>query len=91
LTPSSWFSAHGDSSVQILTEDGERIFCRAWRRSADSGRDPVLAVLPASERPSPGSLDRLSHEYGLRDELDSVWAVRPLELGRDHGRPVLLI
>jgi hypothetical protein len=29
-------------------------------------------VLPATERPSPSSLDRLAHEYGLKDELDGL-------------------
>jgi hypothetical protein len=54
-------------------------------------RSGVLAVVPASERPTPRSLDRLAHEYGLKDELDGAWAVRPLSLVRERGQTVLLL
>ena len=51
----------------------------------------VLVVLPAVDRPSRSSLDRLTHEFGLKDELDEEWAVRPLELVRDGDRTVLML
>ena len=51
----------------------------------------VLAVLPAAEHPTPATLDRLAHEYGLKDELDGAWAVRPLELIRERGRTMLVL
>ena len=51
----------------------------------------ALIVLPAGERPSPASLDRLAHEYELKDELDDAWAARPLELVREHGRTMLVL
>ena len=91
MSPSIWFDADGDRSFGVLWEDGDRVFCRARRQSANGDRDAVLAVLPASEHPTPASLDRLTHEYGLKDELDAAWAARPLELVRDHGRTVLLL
>ena len=34
----------------------------------------ALVILPAAERPSRFSLDRLTHEFGLKDELDEAWA-----------------
>jgi len=74
-----------------LWEGGDRVFCRAWRQSANDDREPVLAVLPAEEHPTPGSLDRFAHEYGLKDELGGVWALRPLELARDRGRTILVL
>ena len=80
-----------DSNVQVLWEDGERVFCRRWRKDADGDRNAVLAVLLAAEHPTPGSLDRLTHEYGLRDDLDGAWAVRPLELVRERGRIMLVL
>jgi len=49
------------------------------------------AVLPATEHPTPATLDRLAHEYGLKDELDAGWAARPLELIREGGRTILLV
>jgi PAS domain S-box-containing protein len=72
-------------------QDGERILCRGWRDGADGGRRAVLAVLPAAEHPTPPSLDRLAHEYGLKDELDGTWAARPLELVRERGRTMLVL
>ena len=51
----------------------------------------MLVVLPAAERPLPASLDRLAHEYELRDELESVWAARPLALSIERGRTALLL
>jgi PAS domain S-box-containing protein len=38
----------------------------------------------------PGLVDRLAHEYALKDELDGRSAVRPLALVREHGRTMLL-
>jgi len=51
----------------------------------------VLALLPASEQPTPATLDRITHEYSFKDELDSTWAVRPLELVRDRGQAILVL
>jgi serine/threonine protein kinase len=89
--PSSRFSANGTGGLDILSEHGGLAFCRGWRDSAEGRRDGVLVMLPASEQPTPATLDRISHEYSLRDELDGAWAVRPLELLKDRGRTVLTL
>src|SRR3984893_12429252 len=78
--------AGGASSFAVLGEDGERVLCRGWRENAGGDRTAVLAVLSASEHPTPGLVDRLAHEHGLKDELDGRSAVRPLALGREQGR-----
>src|SRR5277367_4680522 len=80
-----------DESFKVLSEDGEPIFCRGSRLGADGSRRTVLAVLVAPGQSPPSILDRLSHEYGLKDELDGAWAVRPLELLREHGRTMLVL
>ena len=80
-----------DESFQVLSEDGDPIFCRASRLDADGRRNTVLAALVTAEDPPPYILDRLAHEYGLKDELDSSWAVRPLEVVREHGRTMLVL
>ena len=91
MNPFFQFGADGRSDLHFLWEDGERIFYR-WRRpEGASGRSAVLAVLPAAERPSPAALDRLAHEYELRDELDGAWATRPLALAHEGGRTALLL
>src|ERR1700738_3389751 len=86
----SWSGAGGVSGLQILWEDGGRVFCRGESR-ANGYRTPVLAVLPAAEHPTPATLERLAREYELKDELDGAWAVRPLELVRDRGRIMLVL
>jgi len=88
MNPSSWVGSGGQSGLQVLWEDGERLFCRGWR---DGSQDPVLAVLPVAEHPTPGSLNCLTHEYGLKDDLDAAWAVRPLDLVRERGRTILVL
>jgi PAS domain S-box-containing protein len=80
-----------DSSLQVLWEDGERVFCRRWRDGVDGDRNAVLAVHLAAEHPTPGSLNRLAHEYGLKHDLDDAWAVPPLELARERGRTILVL
>ena len=92
MNRSSWTGAGGqDSLPEVLWEDGERVLCRTWRDGADGDRHAVLLVLPAADHPTPGSLDRLTHEYGLKEHLDSAWAVRPLELVREGGRTTLVL
>ena len=91
MDPFSRFDVEGGRNFQILWEDGECVFSRAWRQSAKGYRDTVLAVSPAGEHPIPAIVDRLTHEYGLKDALEGSWAALPLELGRHHGRTMLLL
>ena len=81
----------GDSESHILWESGDCIFYRRWHPGAHGHRGAVLAVVPAAAQPTPAILDRLAHEYDLRDELDGAWAVRPLELVRERGRTMLVL
>ena len=83
--------AHSDGSSQVLWEDGERVFSRGWRLDDNGNRLAVLLVAPAAGHPSRSRLDRLTHEYELKDELDRAWAARPLALMRDAGRTVLVL
>ena len=78
---------------------------RQWPRGAgrtvtassaeDGAFAPMAAAkarlsLPAAEHPQL-SLDRLAHEFSLKDELDGAWAVRPLELVRERGLTMLVL
>ena len=80
-----------DNGYQVLWEDDERVFRRGWLLGEDGGRSPVLVVQPVAGRPSPSSLDRLIHEFGLKEVLDGAWAVRPLQIVRDAGRTMLVL
>ena len=89
---SSQFRVHGIGGLEVLSEDNSGlVFCRGWRDSAEGRRNGVLVLHPASEQPTPAAVDRLTHEYSLKDELVSAWAVRPLELVRDRGQTILVL
>ncbi|MBW9063062.1 AAA family ATPase [Rhizobium herbae] len=77
--------------MDVLWEDGDRVFHRERRRGADGKWNRVLVLLPTLEHPTPSSLERLDHEYGLKDELDSAWAARPIELVREGSRTMLVL
>src|SRR5215468_3319337 len=64
----------------------------------DRGRQPgsadapsVLLLSPVAIQPALGTLDRIEHQFALRDELDSAWAVRPLALSQYRGQPALVL
>ena len=91
MLPHSQNVAYPDCGSQVLWEDGERVLSRDWRLDDNGKRRAVLLVTPAADHPSRSSLERLTHEYELKDELDGTWAVRPLELVRDAGRTMLVL
>ncbi|MCK1525132.1 ATP-binding sensor histidine kinase [Bradyrhizobium sp. 17] len=82
---------YSDGGSEVLWEDGERVFSRGWRLDDNGNRLAVLLVAPAADHPARARLDRLTHEYELKDELDGAWAARPLALMRDAGRTVLVL
>src|ERR1700747_3715450 len=74
---------------ETLREDEGLAFYRGRR---DDGELPaILSLAPVSEHPDPAILERLEHEYSLRDELDSDWAARPLALALREVRPILIL
>ncbi|WP_456656121.1 ATP-binding protein [Bradyrhizobium sp. JR3.5] len=78
-------------SLDILSEESGLVLRRGWREDTEGESGDVLIVFPASEQPTPASLDRIVREYSFKDELDSKWAARPLELVRDGGRTILVL
>src|SRR5262245_48647282 len=85
------FAEIANGSFHVAWKDGERVFCRGWHKESDGSLVAVLAVRPCSEHPHPATLDRFTHEYGLKDKLDGAWAARPLELIREGGRNILVL
>src|SRR5215813_5699019 len=81
---------YSDDGSHVLWEDGDRVFRRGWRLD-DNGKRAVLLVMPAADQPSRSSLDHLTHEYELKDELDDAWAVRALDFVHDGGRTMLVL
>jgi hypothetical protein len=68
-----------------------RMLCRGSRAIAERNSAAALMTLPAAEHSSPARLERLVHDYRLKDELDGSWAMRPLELAREAGRSLLVL
>lgn len=91
LTRKVGLSTDDNKGLQILWQDGERVFCRGWRPGDDGKLRAVMVVLPAGEHPSPGILARFAHEYALKDELDASWAVPPLELLHESASIMLVL
>jgi PAS domain S-box-containing protein len=74
--------------LEMLRDDGDF----ALYRGRQEGKAlPVLLLAPVAERVVPESLHRLEHEYSLAGQLDSSWAARPLELGQNNGRVMLVL
>src|SRR6267143_2511650 len=78
--------------LEPLRQDGEFILYRGLRQSqTGESFSATLALSPVMERPAPGSLRKIEHEFSLKEELDPAWAFRPLALTRDQGRTMLLL
>jgi hypothetical protein len=86
---SSRLGPNGFGGLEMLSEDSSFVFRRGRRDSAEGGRNAVLVVFPAPEQPDSATLDRLAHEHSLKEEPDSTWVARLLELAPDRGRTVL--
>jgi serine/threonine protein kinase len=91
MVPHSQNVAYLDSGSQVLWKDRERVFHRGWRLGDDGKHCAVLLVASAADHPSRSTLDHFRHEYELKDELDSTWAARPLELVREANRTMLVL
>jgi PAS domain S-box-containing protein len=79
-------------SLEVLWEDPDRIFCKLRRDDVGSHRHAFIPVFHSdAEHPTPESINRLTHEYDLKDYLDSAWALRPVELVRERGRIMLVV
>src|SRR5262245_40033561 len=90
MSQPSLTSGREDETLDVLWDDGERLYRRVWRNTGD-GRQEFLVAQPGAEQPTPAAVNRLAHEYGLKDDLDRSWAVRPLELVHVHGQTLLLL
>src|SRR6516165_9918047 len=75
--------------LEPLREDEEFILSQGRPRRAEA--PSVLLLAPTSTRPAPESLQKIDHEYSLRSELDSAWAVRPLALSERDAQISLVL
>jgi len=75
-----------DEVRERLGEDEEFILY-----GARAGVPSVLLLIPASTWPTLETLKKIEHEYSLRDELESGWAVRPVTLTEQRGQTMLVL
>jgi PAS domain S-box-containing protein len=74
--------------ASTLRLDGEYLLLRG---NADKQSKPVLVLATASDQPSPRSIERLKHEYALRNDLDPAWAAKPLTIEQELGHTLLVL
>ncbi|MDM0022316.1 trifunctional serine/threonine-protein kinase/ATP-binding protein/sensor histidine kinase [Variovorax saccharolyticus] len=86
--PPPFRAVDNDVGAQVLRKDAERAFCQLDRAGKRYAFIPATAF---DERPSPESLARIVHEFGLREHLDGAWALRPLELVREGGQVLMVV
>jgi len=78
-------------SADVLWEDAERVFCRLRRDDAKGDRYAFMPTRSGAEHPTLQGTRRLTHEYELKDDLEAAWALRPVELVREHGQTTLFV
>jgi PAS domain S-box-containing protein len=75
-----------------LRQDGEFLLSRGRpQRRTDGNSSSILTLASVGEYPTPASLRQLEHEYTLQGHLEPAWAVRPLALIQQQGRPLLVL
>jgi PAS domain S-box-containing protein len=80
-----------NNSREVLWEDAERVFCRLSGKDAEGPRHAFVPILAGAEHPTLESLNRLAHEYELKDYLEGAWALRPVELVREPAQMMLVV
>jgi len=70
-------------ALQPLREDEEFILYRGRPTQAEASS--VLLLAPALRHPALETLEKINHEYALRSELGTTWAVRPRDIGGPSG------
>jgi PAS domain S-box-containing protein len=76
--------------LEALRKDEEFVLYRG-EYSNQPGSPSMLLLAPASLQPGLETLRKIEHEYSLRDELDSAWAVRSLALSEQRGQTMLVL
>ena len=84
------FAELSQYALEVLRRDEEFILYRGENRD-QSGSSSVLLLAPVSTQPSPETLRKLEYEFSLRNDLDSIWAIRPQAMSEQSGRAMLVL
>ncbi|NHL69183.1 AAA family ATPase [Burkholderia ambifaria] len=79
-----------DTAPSVIPEDDGISHSRACITNGEGRRIPVVVARPRRGASSTIAVEHLLNEYRMREQLDSAWALRPLELQR-QGDSVALI
>ncbi|HWW85137.1 MAG TPA: AAA family ATPase, partial [Vicinamibacterales bacterium] len=82
------FAGRTAHRLDVILEDGEFVLGRSVDAALPSRS--TLVVIPRQEHPQPHVVRMLEHELSLREQLNPMWAVRPVALTTREGRPALL-
>ncbi len=73
---------------ETLREDGE---FNLYRGRRPGNGEPILMLVPGDSQQTETGSGRLEHEYSLADQLEPMWALRPLAMAQHKGRATLLL
>src|SRR4029077_11925114 len=74
-------------AFDALQSDGDFVLSRGRERtSATSHRRSILIKTTRSEQLRPETVRIMEHEFSLRAEVDSTWAIGPLNPTQNRGR-----
>src|SRR5262249_3896826 len=76
-------------TLHPLREDEELVLYRGRPRLAEASS--ILLLTPAAKCPRLETLEKINHEYALKDELDETWAVCPRDLSLYDEKTGLLL
>ena len=76
--------------LEALRKDEEFVLYRGEHPN-QPGSPSILLLAPALLQPGLETLRKLAHEYSLRDELDSAWAVQSVALSEQPGQTMLVL
>jgi len=92
MKASAFLGTGGENDfLEVLWEDADRVFCKLRRDHAEGHRYAFIPFHSDAEHPTLESINRLTHEYELKEFFDPAWALRPTELVREHGQTMLLV
>jgi len=75
--------------LEPLRMDEEFVLYRGQHHLAET--PSILLLAPVSSHPSLETFKKMEHEYSLRDQLDSTWAIRPQALSQHSGETALVL
>jgi PAS domain S-box-containing protein len=76
--------------LEVLRNEEEFVLYRGVNPKQSSSPS-FLLLAPNSMQPALETLKKMEHEYSLKNELDSAWAIRPRAMSEHRGRAMLML